>query len=394
MNDQLYTYYSPQQPIMGAPSSNDSTFTGTDQIFVHHYLPDGFVGQPLPPNAFHQMPVPGYVNNQPSENSFSSSSSSMIHPGAAPQHLYPPDFSDAHNASQPAGLAGSAGGFQGEVLFPNLSTDLSMEKKIPAPVQLQEVYPTPDEPHFPHSTFAFYNNNVPPHEPMSTNFPSMSGAISQPTSPLQSPASSVSVTPTNQRFPQPVNMLQQYPQQGHSISSTSSHNSSEGSPIFKRVGRTPRNSKTSSSKSRAKSNPEIMEIHTSQPGPIPASKPTLKYDHVTGEEHLTFSYSRHKIITTFTVKCPATRVDPKELPEDFLKENCVYPRAMVPVEEYKGNRGRYERECNEIGWTLAWSNPEIRNHRGLVQRAVDSWRNTRTDKAMRSRRVRKTEVKK
>jgi hypothetical protein len=57
----------------------------------------------------------------------------------------------------------------------------------------------------------------------------------------------------------------------------------------------------------------------------------------------------------------------------------------VPKETYQGNRWNYETQCNILGWKLAWINPEIVGKRGLIQRAVDSYRN-RTP-TMRSRRV-------
>lgn len=71
----------------------------------------------------------------------------------------------------------------------------------------------------------------------------------------------------------------------------------------------------------------------------------------------------------------------------FLK---VYPRANLPKEEYKGNRWAYETECNVLGWKLAWLNAsEISGKRGLIQRAVDSYRNRYP--SMRSRRVARQE---
>ncbi|KAH3669124.1 hypothetical protein WICMUC_005088 [Wickerhamomyces mucosus] len=150
--------------------------------------------------------------------------------------------------------------------------------------------------------------------------------------------------------------------------------------------------------SKARSSSHVSEIHddhlnhTTQSGPIPASKPIVVIDRETKDELITFSYSKQKIIQNFTVRKPSSPFDISTLSEEFKKDNCIYPRAMVPVEQYKGNRGRYERECNELGWVLAWFNADIRNQRGLIQRAVDSWRNTRTDKKVRSRRVRKSEV--
>jgi hypothetical protein len=49
----------------------------------------------------------------------------------------------------------------------------------------------------------------------------------------------------------------------------------------------------------------------------------------------------------------------------------------------------YETECNTVGWALAELNPCLRGKRGLIQRAVDSWRNSNQDPRLRSRRVRR-----
>lgn len=68
----------------------------------------------------------------------------------------------------------------------------------------------------------------------------------------------------------------------------------------------------------------------------------------------------------------------------------VYPRANLPRETYRGNRWSYETECNVLGWKLAYLNPEeIAGKRGLIQRAVDSYRNRYP--SMRSRRVARQE---
>lgn len=68
----------------------------------------------------------------------------------------------------------------------------------------------------------------------------------------------------------------------------------------------------------------------------------------------------------------------------------VYPRANLPRETYQGNRWAYETECNLLGWKLAWLNQhEISGKRGLIQRAVDSYRNRYP--SMRSRRVARQE---
>ncbi|KAH6961696.1 hypothetical protein BKA56DRAFT_699613, partial [Ilyonectria sp. MPI-CAGE-AT-0026] len=78
-----------------------------------------------------------------------------------------------------------------------------------------------------------------------------------------------------------------------------------------------------------------------------------------------------------------------ELSPEFKQENCVYPRACWPKEQYRGNRLMYETECNRVGCALAQLNVPLRGKRGLIQRAVDSWRNSNHDPRLPSRRVRR-----
>jgi hypothetical protein len=154
---------------------------------------------------------------------------------------------------------------------------------------------------------------------------------------------------------------------------------------------TPRLAHSSRAKARARYAPNILRAQQTQRGPIPATRPERAVDPKSGDEILSFSYSRQTVVMIFVVKYPFQGVDTQTLPEDFLRTNCVYPRAMAPPHEYSGKRGKYECDCNIIGWTLAWFNPKIRGHRGIIQRAVDSWRNTRPDKTMRSRKARREE---
>lgn len=126
------------------------------------------------------------------------------------------------------------------------------------------------------------------------------------------------------------------------------------------------------------------------PGPIPASAtPITVHCDSEGVDWLTFTYTRARIHTTYCIRCDIANVSLHLLPSAFCAANCIYPRACVPPDQYVGNRQRYETECNAIGWCLAWINAELRGQRGLLQRAVDSWRNTNADPTMRSRRVRK-----
>ena len=108
-----------------------------------------------------------------------------------------------------------------------------------------------------------------------------------------------------------------------------------------------------------------------------------------GVEEITFEYSRDRIKVTYTIRGDIDKVNTDDLGHDFKEQNCVYPRACSNKEEYKGNRLHYETECNKIAWALAWLNPQLHSKRGLIQRAVDSWRNCHKDPKIRSRRVRR-----
>ena len=91
----------------------------------------------------------------------------------------------------------------------------------------------------------------------------------------------------------------------------------------------------------------------------------------------------------YTIRCDVESVDHNQLSNDFKTDNCVYPRACCQKDQYRGNRLVYETECNTVGWALAELNPCLRGKRGLIQRAVDSWRNSNQDPRLRSRRVRR-----
>lgn len=91
----------------------------------------------------------------------------------------------------------------------------------------------------------------------------------------------------------------------------------------------------------------------------------------------------------YTIRCDVESINVESLSHEFKTENCVYPRAMCGKDGYRGNRLVYESECNAVGWALAELNPQLRGKRGLIQRAVDSWRNSNQDPKLRSRRVRR-----
>ncbi|KAI8075439.1 uncharacterized protein B0P05DRAFT_547517 [Gilbertella persicaria] len=109
-----------------------------------------------------------------------------------------------------------------------------------------------------------------------------------------------------------------------------------------------------------------------------------------GVEWVSFVYSHHRVLRRYSIRTDVDKVDLCILGDQFKSDNCVYPRANLPREEYKGNRWAYETECNTLGWKLAYLNTEeIAGKRGLIQRAVDSYRNRYP--SMRSRRVARQE---
>ncbi|KAI8988409.1 hypothetical protein BDF20DRAFT_815611, partial [Mycotypha africana] len=109
-----------------------------------------------------------------------------------------------------------------------------------------------------------------------------------------------------------------------------------------------------------------------------------------GVEWVSFVYSHNRALKRYSIRTDIQAVDVSILDDKFRSENCVYPRANLPKEEYNGNRWAYETECNLLGWKLAFLNKEeIAGKRGLIQRAVDSYRNRYP--SMRSRRVARQE---
>ncbi len=116
---------------------------------------------------------------------------------------------------------------------------------------------------------------------------------------------------------------------------------------------------------------------------LPASAPQVEFRDGFEWVHFTYSTKGH---SEYCIRVDIDDLSLDEIPEDFKTENCVYPRALVPREAYIGNRWEYETAVNDIAWKLCWKNPEVLcGKRGLIQRAVDSYRNRATES--RSRRV-------
>ncbi|KAL6701171.1 hypothetical protein J3F84DRAFT_142797 [Trichoderma pleuroticola] len=137
------------------------------------------------------------------------------------------------------------------------------------------------------------------------------------------------------------------------------------------------------------SNPTPAVNPNAAPGPIPATTPLVVRQDGNGVQWIAFEYSRDRVKMEYTIRCDVESVNIDELSPEFKQENCVYPRACCPKDQYRGNRLIYETDCNRVGWALAQLNIPLRGKRGLIQRAVDSWRNSNQDPRLRSRRVRR-----
>lgn len=122
-------------------------------------------------------------------------------------------------------------------------------------------------------------------------------------------------------------------------------------------------------------------------------EPVIVEKDSSGIEWISINYTIKRVTKQYRIRCDIETVDFVNLSPEFKRENCVYARAMVPVDEYTGNRFHYETECNFIAWGLTFLNPKIRGTKGLIQRAVDSWRNTNANPRFRSRRVKRLDKK-
>ncbi|KAJ6034942.1 hypothetical protein N7499_002158 [Penicillium canescens] len=143
------------------------------------------------------------------------------------------------------------------------------------------------------------------------------------------------------------------------------------------------------SASNIHSSPPLGGSSSAAPGPIPATTPLVVRQDSNGVQWIAFEYSRDRVKMEYTIRCDVESVNVDTLDQNFKTENCVYPRACCSKDQYRGNRLVYETECNAVGWALAELNPALRSKRGLIQRAVDSWRNSNQDPRLRSRRVRR-----
>ncbi|CAG8772607.1 9510_t:CDS:2, partial [Racocetra persica] len=133
--------------------------------------------------------------------------------------------------------------------------------------------------------------------------------------------------------------------------------------------------------------PRRSDVPITNPNPnhaLPATDPII--EEFEGVQWVVFTYSVKGNNKEYRIRIDVDNVNLDEIDEQFRHDNCLYPRANCTEDKYQGNRWSYENECNALGWKLAWLNQEeISGRRGLLQRAVDSFRNR--DPSLRSRRV-------
>ncbi|KAI8377331.1 hypothetical protein BD560DRAFT_445359 [Blakeslea trispora] len=134
---------------------------------------------------------------------------------------------------------------------------------------------------------------------------------------------------------------------------------------------------------RSSSQPSVASVVS-----LSAHEPVSKI--INGIEFITFLYSHDRLVKEYTVRTDVNSINIDDIGMDFRIQNAIYPRANVDRSEYDGNRWDYETTCNQLGWKICWLNKDqLFGRRGLIQRAVDSYRNRHA--GMRSRRVARQE---
>ncbi|CAG8451121.1 3399_t:CDS:2 [Ambispora gerdemannii] len=130
---------------------------------------------------------------------------------------------------------------------------------------------------------------------------------------------------------------------------------------------------TQSEQQHHKANHQTYQFIASKPNEIFIESPPVYLENQSNNNEATASWNSMDVIQLFA-----------------SSYNCVYPRAFCSPELYKGNRWVYETQCNVLGWMLAYLNPEeMSGKRGLIQRAVDTFRNLQP--GSKSRRVARQE---
>ncbi|KAL8355308.1 hypothetical protein RB601_000904 [Gaeumannomyces tritici] len=347
--------------------------------------------------AQHTQDIPYYTQQSPystpgATSGYTSADTSEMMAAAMPRPPYPPMSYHTPQSNSPASVASPSGHDQQRSMYAQPTSQLHQQSMYygqqaqypPMPTQAQ-ASPYGQHPQQSHQNMTsqpsmmMSHNNAAQHQMSQHGHATQHAQQGMTGSPRHPKIEAHSMPPQLQRPGQPSPMsqpsMQQQPPMGQQQSPMGQQQSAQnGAPMQNAQG-------VGSGASAVNPN--------AAPGPIPATTPLVVRQDQNGVQWIAFEYSRDRVKMEYTIRCDVESVNTEELSPEFKTDNCVYPRACVSKDQYRGNRLQYETECNTVGWALAELNPPLRGKRGLIQRAVDSWRNSNQDPRLRSRRVRR-----
>ncbi|CAJ2504072.1 Uu.00g114660.m01.CDS01 [Anthostomella pinea] len=364
-----------------APSQHPSAYSSTHSLQAYQsaaqaaqagaHAPSAQHAQDLPYYAHQQSPysTPGTTSGYTSAANPSADTSEMMAAAQMPRP-YPPMSYHTPQSNSPASVASPSGHDQHRSIY----------GQPPSQLQHQSMYYGTQQPQYssmpPQAPSPYQQHAQQPHQSM-TSQPSMMMSQSGSQHQMAQQHNSQHAQPGMTGSPRHTKMEPQMPPQLQRPSS---------GPLG-----TPQTNQNGSGQLTTPTGPPTPGLNNNNaaPGPIPATTPLVVRQDGNGVQWIAFEYSRDRVKMEYTIRCDVESVNTDELSADFKTENCVYPRACCAKDQYRGNRLQYETECNTVGWALAQLNACLRGKRGLIQRAVDSWRNSNQDPRLRSRRVRR-----
>ncbi|WPH03212.1 Hypothetical protein R9X50_00608900 [Acrodontium crateriforme] len=370
-------YASPHSSTHSIPQQHQSPYLGSVHGISHH--------QPAESNFFGAHPSPYSTNSAAGSYASSETADAMATQAAISRQPYPPISSyQTPQSNSPASIHSPQTDAHGRPLYA-------------MPPMTQQMYYNPQYPMHPTS---YQHHPSAQHHPSMTSAP---GILMSHQPPPQMPQQSMphQHQPQHHQPPPPPPPSQHHQPQHHPHQQQPGHQQTgpiDAKPPQAALQRPPSVMGTPHGTPQTPAGPGMPGSmpHSSAgpnssaaPGPIPATTPLVVRQDSSGVQWIAFEYSRDRVKMEYTIRCDVESVNVEELSQDFKTSNCVYPRACVGKDQYKGNRLHYESECNAVGWALAQLNPNLRDKRGLIQRAVDSWRNSNQDPKLRSRRVRR-----
>ncbi|KAJ9196104.1 hypothetical protein DTO021D3_3386 [Paecilomyces variotii] len=350
---------SPHQPNSSIPSGTYATAHGLGNgVPLQHQTP---YGQPTQEPTYYTTHPSHYTSTSAPGQYPSSRPPDLMAATAQMQRPYPPIYHTPQSNS-PASVASQTHDQHGRNLYTQSPQMPSQMYGYQPYSSMNSVHPSPYAPHPASQQHALTSQSL--------MIPHQTGAAQMHPQPQGHPAAMTTNSPQQLK-------LDSIPSQATPPQRTPI-NPPHSTPA---TGQVPQNNVHANGAAAANPN--------AAPGPIPATTPLVVRQDSNGVQWIAFEYSRDRVKMEYTIRCDVESVNVDNLSQEFKTENCVYPRACCSKDQYRGNRLVYETECNAVGWALAELNPPLRGKRGLIQRAVDSWRNSNQDPRLRSRRVRR-----